>query len=64
MIMLDTEERYQEVVNNEGATFFVESSDNKKFHVYDKETNELLGKAVVVSNAELTEKVEEIITFD
>ena len=65
MDALYTKERYQEVVNNEGAVFFVESSDNVKFHVFDKKTQELIGKAEgIVSDAELSKKVAEIITFN
>lgn len=63
MDALNINERYQEVVNNEGAVFFVESSDNAKFHVYDKGTQELIGKTIVTSSAELTANVEEIVTF-
>jgi len=63
MTMLDINERYQEVENNEGALFFIETSDNIKFHIFDKETNELMGKAVVVSSAELSSVVADIITF-
>ena len=64
--MIDTlniRETYQEVVNNEGAVFFVESSDNHKFHIFDKQTQELIGKTFAQSGQELAKNVEEIITF-
>lgn len=60
---LNIKETYQEVVNNEGAVFFVESSDNHKFHIFDKTTQELIGKTFADSNTELTKNVEGIVTF-
>lgn len=59
--MLSTEEKYQEIVNSDGTVFFVETSDNQKFHVFDKGTNELLGKVVTESSIELADKVSTMI---
>ena len=59
--MLDIEETRQEIINSDGITFFIETSDNNKFHVFDKETNELLGKVVAESSIELTDTVVNMI---
>jgi len=61
--MLDINETRQDVENNEGALFFVETSDNNKFHIFDKATIELVGKVFAESNTELTKNVDEVITF-
>jgi len=63
MFSLNTNERSQEIMNNEGAIFFVETSDFNKFHVFDKGTNTLIGKVITESNLELSQQVEEIVSF-
>jgi hypothetical protein len=59
--MLNTEEKYQEITNSDGTVFFVETSDNVKFHIFDKGTNELLGKVVTENSADLTDQVYNMI---
>ena len=64
MFSLNTKEREQEVTNSNGAVFFVETSDFNKFHVFDRATHTLIGKVITGSNLELSQKVEEMVSFD